>query len=494
MRKLAFPLFILALAVFVYGLYGFNGVLLRDYSIYLYGGQRVADGVPPYAGVFDHKGPLAPMIAGLGVEISQIFGWDDVYTVRGVFFATACLAVVGAYLLAKNVFRSERAGLFAALAFLGFYGFAQPASSGPEPKTPMVLFEILCLLFATQKRWFWSGFFGSLAFLVWQLMGFFPFVTFVLAVFRPREERLGATLRAAAGISVPLLAILAYYYYHGALQYLLDGMLVFNTTYLVRGSFNLGPQLAGAAYNIVLPYATMLVPILIGLFVILRLYVRRPYEYRFAPILLTLPGPILWSIRDFQLADDFYVFLPYVAIGFGAFVASWLRRSESPRVPAALLAAVLLAVAVGNTFEAINASAAQKLTGTTVTLPAQRAGAQEIETRYGEDVEIASLGSPQLMVLLNRENPSPYLWLSAGVDRYIEGETPGGFEGWLDDLEASNPDVLTFLAEGQILFSQHLTYEHKRELMDRIKARYHAEKIGPWWVYVKNSLDEGDKA
>ena len=434
------------------------------------------------------------MIAGLGVVISQIFGWDDIYTVRGVFFASACLTVLGVYLLGKNVFRSERAGLFAALTFLGFYGFAQPASSGPEPKTPMVLFEVLCLLFATQKRWFWSGFFGSLAFLVWQLMGFFPFVTFLLAVLRPREERSGAALRTAAGISVPLLAILAYYYYHDALKYLLDGMLVFNTTYLVRGNFNLGPQLAGAAGNIILPYATMLVPILIGLFFILRLYVKGPFEYRFAPILITLPGPILWSIRDFQLADDFYVFLPYAAIGFGAFVATWIKRAESPRVPAALFGVILLAIAIGNTFEVINASGAQKLTGTSVTLPAQRAGAQEIEDRYGEDAKIASIGSPQVLVLLHRENPNPYLWLSAGVDGYIEGETPGGFNGWLDDLEASDPDVLTFLAEGQILFNQHLTYEHKRELMGRLNARYHAEKIGPWWVYVKNSFDPEDKA
>ncbi len=37
-------------------------------------------------------------------------------------------------------------------------------------------------------------------------------------------------------------------------------------------------------------------------------------------------------------------------------------------------------------------------------------------------------------------------------------------------------------------------HERKRELMDRLNARYHADKIGPWWVYVKNSLDDGDKA
>ncbi len=39
MRRLVFPFSILALAVLVYGLYGFNGVLLRDYSIYLYGAR-----------------------------------------------------------------------------------------------------------------------------------------------------------------------------------------------------------------------------------------------------------------------------------------------------------------------------------------------------------------------------------------------------------------------------------------------------------------------
>ena len=96
---LALPLLVLALAVFVYGLYGLDGVLLRDYSIYLYSGQMVAEGVPPYVSAFDHKGPLSPMIAGLGVVLSWPLGWDDVYTVRLIFFTTSCLGVVAVYLL-----------------------------------------------------------------------------------------------------------------------------------------------------------------------------------------------------------------------------------------------------------------------------------------------------------------------------------------------------------------------------------------------------------
>ena len=78
--ELAFPFLVLGLAVLVYGLYGFDGVLLRDYSIYLYSGQRMAEGIPPYVSIFDHKGPLSPMIAGLGVMLSGLFNWDDIYT------------------------------------------------------------------------------------------------------------------------------------------------------------------------------------------------------------------------------------------------------------------------------------------------------------------------------------------------------------------------------------------------------------------------------
>jgi hypothetical protein len=486
---LAFPLLILALAALVYGLYGFDGVLLRDYSIYLYSGQRVAEGVPPYVGVFDHKGPLSPLIAGFGVMLSGVLNMDDVYAVRLVFYATACLAVVAVYLLGKDVFRSQEAGLFAAFTFLGFYAYAQPATSGPEPKTPMVLFQTLSLWLATQKRWFWSGLFGSLALLVWQPMAAFAFVTFLLAVTRPKEERYGAALRAAAGIATPLLATLAYFYYHGALGDFLDGFVLFNFLFLERGSVSMSSTAATAASNIILPYITMLVPILIGLIMILRLYFQRPFQYRFLPILVSFPAPVLWSVRDFQLADDFYVFLPYAAIGFGWFLASAIRRTGSPRVLTAVLSAILLVIALANTSEEISAGAALKLTGTTIDLPAQREGVSQIQERFGEDVRLASINSPQVLVLLHQVNPNPYLWITAGVDNRIEARTPGEFEGWLQNLNEFDPDAISFFSDGQSLLpSAHLTPEHYQELDRWLDPRYRAVKVGPWWLFVKKEV------
>jgi hypothetical protein len=508
--KVSLPLLVLVLAVFVYGMYGFDGALPLDYSIYLYSGQRMAEGVPPYVSIFDHKGPLSPMIAGLGVMLSKLLDGDDIYTVRAVFFATGCLTVVAVYLLGKSVFRSQVAGFFAALTFLGFYAYGYPAASGPEPKTPMVLFQTLSLLLASQKRWFWAGCFGSLAFLVWQPMGVFSMMVFVLAVTRPKGERRNAALRALGGIATPLLVIVGYFYYYGALGELLDGVVLFNALYLTRGDYTtaplanrvlwdptlsqtlLNPSLLWESVNdIVLPYITMLGPIVIGLAMIIRLYFLKPYQYRFAPILLSFLAPPLWALVDFQLSDDFFVYLPYVAIGFGAFAASMTQRTKTPWLVGILLGMLLLGIAIANTFEEVNAPAAKKLLATNISLSEQREGASQIEERFGKDIRIASVNSPQVLALLHRENPNPYLFITAGIDRYIDAKEPGGFKSWLEGLETS--DVISFFGEGQALLpGDEASIEHREELLGWLGSHYHIEKIGPWYVFVKDSLDNPD--
>jgi len=475
-------------------------VLLRDYSIYLYSGQRMAEGVPPYVSVFDHKGPLAPMISGLGVMLSKLLNWDDIYTVRLVFFTAGCLAVVVVYLLGKSVFKSQTVGFLAALTFLGFYPYGYSAASGPEPKTPMVLFEALCLLFAVKKRWFWAGLCGSLAFLIWQPMAVFAILVFLLSVTRPKEERYGAALRAVAGISTPLLATVAYFYYYGALGNLLEGVVYFNAQYLTRGEYTTTPLIFrvpsnpsliwGPVSNVVFPYSMMLVPIIVGLFAIFRLYFIRPFEYRLTPILISLPAPFLWALLDFQLSDDFFVYLPYVAIGFGAFVFSVIRRVKNPRLIGTFFGMLLLGVAIASTFHELNALAANSLLGTDIDLRQQREGALEIENRFGEDVKLASINSPQVLVFLHRENPNPYPFITAGIDQEIEAKWPGGFEGWLRGLEESS-DVITFLGDGQTLSpTAEATSKHRQQLTDWLDSRYHVEKVGPWWLYVKDLPDK----
>ncbi|MBV9455109.1 MAG: hypothetical protein JOZ19_13485, partial [Rubrobacter sp.] len=326
----------------------------------------------------------------------------------------------------------------------------------------------------------------------------FSVVTLVLAVTRPKEERRGAVLRASVGVITPLVAVGAYFYHHGALEDLLDGVVLFNARYLQRGAYTTTPLIFRALSdpsnlwepisNVVLAYSTMLVPIVIGLVMIFRLYFLRPYQYRVAPILLSFPAPFLWALLDFQLSDDFYVYLPYAAVGFGSFLASMIYYAKAPKFVGALLGVALLGVAIANTLD-INPIAAHQLLGTNIRLSQQREGALEIENRFGEDEAIASINSPQVLVLLHRKNPNPYLFITAGIDRYIDAKEPGGFEGWLRGLEAYN--VLTFFGEGQSLLpGAEATTEHNAELWTWVNAHYHMEKIGPWWVLVKNLLNK----
>jgi hypothetical protein len=203
------------------------------------------------------------------------------------------------------------------------------------------------------------------------------------------------------------------------------------------------------------------------------------------------------------LADDFFVFLPYVAVGFGAFLASMLgrlssRRSEAKkrRLLALLFGALLIGVALANTSEVINAGAAKELKGTEIDLSQQREGALEIEKRLGGGgggggeggVKLASIGSPQALVLLEKKNPNPYPWITAGVDNEIEAREVGGFEGWVEELKEADPDGILFFGEGQtLMYTTHLTSEHAKELNDFLNSYYHVEKIGPWWLYVKGA-------
>ena len=58
-------------ALVVYGLHGFHGTLDRDQGTFVYAGQEVARGTPPYAGIFNSVGPLGDMVAGSGVRLGS---------------------------------------------------------------------------------------------------------------------------------------------------------------------------------------------------------------------------------------------------------------------------------------------------------------------------------------------------------------------------------------------------------------------------------------
>jgi hypothetical protein len=518
LHTLRIPAGVILLAISVltavlYYRFGLVGGISRDGAIYLYSGQMMAEGVPPYVSVFDHKGPLTPMLAGAGVFLSNFLGADDIMTVRTLFFMLGCLAVASSYLLGGHLFRSYRAGLYTALTFLALFCFGRYATAEPEAKTPMLLFEVLALLYTSQRRWFRAGLFGSLAFLVWQPMAVFGLVTLALAIFRPGGPRSTAVWRVLAGGGLPVALTATYFYLEGAFYELVNGSILFNVRYLQSEQFSsLVPLFAAPAKALFQGYSTPLIPIvsvalllsvIVAAGMLARLYlpqarpsggifgeaVRSGY---FAPILLSLPFPILWSVIDFQGYPDFFVFIPYVALGFGGFLSLAVNRVETSgavRFPSGLrrtiavtTCAALTAMAVVSSLITIDLGAKASSLATDDRGPAagdldyQKRAAYAIEERFGANARVVSIGVPQLLVLLGAENPNPYAFIIRGIDRQIAAETPGGFEGWLRDLKRYDPAVI---AIGETSGS------YKAELLDWLGTYYDRDEVGPWTLYVK---------
>jgi hypothetical protein len=486
-----FGLLVFAATVLVYAQYGFQGAITRDTANALYSGQQMARGVAPIVSIFNHSGVLGPMLAGAGVRFANIFHLDDLLTARILFLALASLAVMCLYFLCTTLFESQRFGLLAAFTFIGFGCFGKHAITGPAIKISMVLLQILALLLMVRKRWFWAALCGTLAFFAWQPTAVYALAAIFLA-FRQassRREAVRNAMQAVAGGLIPLLAVSLYFVAKGAFYDLVDGTILFNLYHLEREPSSLASHFLRPIKTIFDSYTMMALPIFFGAFALGLLAVwrwrlrgkrmaRLLAEDKFAAILLTFPAPIIWSVLDFQGCPDFYVFLPYVALGFAWLLYQMFRQvmtvlefaAAAERWSFGLLCAVLITLAA-----IFYGTVAEK------GLREQRRWAGEVESRFGREAKVMSIGLPEAMVLLHRTNPNPYVFIVSGIDNHIQARTVGGFDGWLQQLENYDPDVIAFgTTSGRF----------KDRLTDWLQTRYTETTVGEWKLLVKKTTKD----
>ena len=482
-RTLVLGLFVYALAVFAYLCHGPYGTLFHDNALYLYAGQQMAAGTAPFVSLFDHKGPVGPMVCGLGVMLARLFEQDDVVGVRLLFLGLCSFSAVGIYALTWTLFQSRVQALFSALVFIAYRGYGEQAVSGPLPKTLCLLFVVFALASAARRRWFWAGACSALAALTWQPTGLYCLAVLVLAWFQGDRSggRRQSLVRALLGIAVPTLAIGAYFLSKGALDELVDGILVFNLKYVERtgGPWrNLGfglSALLNQSYGVGLALA-------LGFVSSAFLYpwraraaeargLRFLVEDRFALFLWTYPFPLLWSLQDFQSYPDLYIFLPYASVGFG-----WLLYRGLEGILNELAAGRALRFA--GTFAVAALMVACTLFLYRFRYPSdelgpQRAAMREIVADLGPDARIASIGAPELLVLLGRTNVTSYGFILRGVPNHIEDRFPGGFRGWLSSLEAADGILVNDVIRPQLR-------DDSRDVWDAWLAGMQGERRGSW--------------
>lgn len=477
---------VLSISAIVFSQYGFEGAITRDTANALYSGQQMARGIPPFVSIFNHSGSSGPLLSGIGVWLATVFSLDDILIVRIIFFIIGSLAATSLYFFTSDLFESRRIGFLAVFTFLGFGCFGKHTMTGPSGKISLVLFETLSLLFMVRKGWFLAGICGSLAFLAWQPAAIYALVAIILAFAqsKPGRERILNIIRTASGAAIPLIAVSLYFLSKSAFYEFIDGTILFNLYHLEREPSSIISHLGAPVMAIFRSYTIMAIPMFLGFLAILIIYVwrlklcgrsitRLLSEDRFAPILLSFPAPVIWSVLDFQGCPDLYIFLPYLASGF-----AWLlymafqrlievgeMRHFAQKWSFILLCGTLIATAATH----------YKITSEKG-LNEQRRWASEVESRFGSDSRLVSIGVPEILVLLHRTNPNPYVFIVSGIDNHINAARSDGFDGWLKELQDYDPQIIAFgPTRGRF----------KSTLTSWLEFHYSETNIGDWKLFVR---------
>jgi hypothetical protein len=431
------------------------------------------------------------LFSGGAIAIGRSFGADDVHAVRVGYLVLTGLSVVAGYLAATLLFGSIEAGLLGAAAFAAFRAFAMDGLGGPNPKTPGVLLATLATALLVRRRWFWAGAAGSLAALTWQPLAVYVLVAFGAAcAWSEPGRRLRAAFAVLVGAAIPALGTAAYFVGARAWSELWESAVVIALTGTQRRAATL-PERIGHIVSVVDrdfgASGLLLWGGLAALGVLAAIRVRRGWRDRASlirdPILLGVSVPLVallaFSLIDFQGYDDAYPLLPYAALGvagIGAAASARAWRGTAGRARNAIgLVAIGLVLASLASYSAPRPADA--------TLVTQRRDAAEVDALLGDGV-LYALGNPALLVLTDRTNPSRFILLSAGVDRWVVEHTPGGLDGWLQRIEATEADMIQIDAW--------ITTSDYRDRIRRqlLRSGYRQIRIGLLEVLVTPGLDE----
>jgi hypothetical protein len=446
--------FIVAFSAVVFSWYGLELPLYRDNAIYLYSAQRLLEGVPPYISIFDVKTPLTSFVTALLLIPSQSIFDEPLHGVRVGYMVIVTATALLTYRLSVRMFDRSGTALFAPLAMLGFQGYIVMAAVGARPKVLLLLFMLFLLIFLWDRRWFAAGLASALCFFTWQPSAIVLIAALVFAFVTWRQDGLRAPVRLLGGFILVTAVLSAYFIYKGAFREFLDGSFLVHLFFLERTSGQI--QISNIVYWIKagFPFSSSL--IVLGLICIVPYFASDVWKEwtknRTAgpelAYLLMLVMFTVWSMLDFQGYPDFFVFLPFAALGIqlilqnlsSVFGEMFDFGARYRGFAAQLVLVCFLLAAPYFAFVRSGAAAGPTLSDQIVHIEGIISGALG-----GGDIgnkRVLVLEVPEIPALLRLENKTPFIVQMDGVDRYLASKFSNGIQGWFDAMEAGGPDLL----------------------------------------------------
>ena len=298
------------------------------------------------------------------------------------------------------------------------------------------------------------------------------------------------------GAAVPLLVVVAYFYWKGALADLWSYAIVYNySVFGPEAKRSTGEAMAHLWLILRRTFAggdvAFVVMSAAGLLLYCGERLAEKFKSRFASEdvgdAVAIP-PLLYFVFcliNFQAGPDLIPFLPFIGIFAGWFLlkaaqaiasikvarrSSYLRQAETlvPGVALVLIMALGLIHAVRYRLQGI-------------TLQTQQEEVKTIAGLLKPDDKIYVHGTVSLLVLMNRPNLNPYVFLDWDMDTFVAARKYGGsIQALIDEMEAQKPKLVSLSRLRAVTHSEEFERwvgEHYEELPLQINKRVFIRKI-----------------
>ena len=443
-----------------------------DSAIWDYVAQCILRGQVPYRDVVEIKSPLSAYLSAAAMFIGKLIGIRDVIAVRLLNVLMAGLLSTVTYVVGVRYLRSRIAAAIAFVIPLTPSHLTEWVLGGTEPKLPMILFGMLCLLFVAKQKPFWAGFFSMLSCLCWQPGLMFTGIAFLIFSRYLTSWRDRAALKMIAGAIVPLLIVVLYFFWAGALSDLWSWTVAFDFhVYAPETAKSLRETLAVLSKVLIRVFRFDLIWVALGVAGLIAFAIesikgkfkhgaQQDTSGSYSDALLISPLVYVgFCIINFQSGPDLLPLFPFIGLFAGYLIAKLSGFLPNPRfarlVPTLALTALFILVLLRSSIHRGDS---------TETIQHQYEQVSAISDLLEPPDRIYVHGSLELLVLLNRANLNPYIFLDRGKDSWIAKRRGGDFRDIIAEMESDAPKLVALSRLGKVA--------HRRELEQWVNDHY----------------------